>query len=107
MSGPIRSLQVGLDLDIRPGDLVRTLPSTVYARPSGTQRWTVSLREGTSLLVVRGPERADHDGSWRSYTVIALHDGQMLEVMLEDVQRVDCAQGPPTASSMGPPSKMW
>ena len=86
-----------LDLTIRSGDLVRTstLSSTIYVRPMA-KRWhsreLQPLTAGTPLLVVRGPERIDHDGSWRSYTLNVLLDGQMFEVMLEDVERLESVE---------------
>ena len=89
MSGPIRR-----------GDLVRVAPAQAglprherwaTARPSGTDRWSVELEADTILLVDLGPRRC-----WTSlgcpHLVRVLHEGQLLDVMLEDVECMNGAQ---------------
>lgn len=91
MSGPIRR-----------GDLVRVAPAQAglprherwaTARPSGTDRWSVELEADTILLVVLGPRRGGHmNDPGRPYLVRVLHEGQLLDVMLEDVECMNGAQ---------------
>lgn len=121
MSGPIRRGDLVM---VTPGDTVARrwrlyrIGATHYlsggaaARLCGTEDWSVELEAGTILLVVLAPHR-NINLPGRPYLVRVFHEGQLLDVMHEDVecvngaQHVDGAQGPPTAASMGPPSKMW
>ena len=90
MSGPIR-----------PGDLVRVEPDRLFdlprherttaARPSGTEHWSVELEADTILLVVLGPRRCGNSPG-RPHFVRVLHEGQLLDVMYEDVECMNEAQ---------------
>ena len=89
-----------LDLTILPGDLVKPKPSTVgavefavFARPAGIERWSVDLREETILLVVLGPKPCQSPkpcrrGTADPYFVTVLHERRLLEVILDDLQRL-------------------
>lgn len=92
----------GVDLIAKATRLV-----SLMARPVGTAYWTLRVPRHSIMTVVE-TSSADHPADRRSARVVkALHDGELIELFLADVQRVDWAQGPPVEASMGPPSKMW
>lgn len=101
-----------MNTELCPGDLVtpacRSLLTTsaeaIIARRPGSWAWDLWLPR-SSIMTIIGIAPSSMHGMPEIVTV--LRDGEMLEVFLADVQRVDWAQGPPVEASMGPPSKMW
>ena len=81
--------------------------ASLMARPVGTLYWTLRVPRHSIMTVVETHSAVLSADRHFTRVVTALHDGELIELFLADVQRVDWAQGPPVEASMGPPSKMW
>ena len=86
---------------------VATRLASLMARPAGTLYWTLRVPRHSIMTVVETHSAVLSADRHFTRVVTALHDGELIELFLADVQRVDWAQGPPVEASMGPPSKMW
>jgi len=61
---------------------------SIIARPAGTAYWTLRLPRSSIMTVVAVPRR---DAQHEEYVATVLHDGQMVEVFLSDLQPMDGA----------------
>jgi len=84
-----------MSYSFQPGDLVTGTPlkdgvgdnfTQIPARHKGADYWTLRLSRSSIMIVIETPTVLPW--SQRSYVTV-LHDGQLVEVILADVQRMD------------------
>jgi len=76
--------------NLQPGDLVTGYRGhdAFLVRPAGTDYWTVRLPRCCIMIVVDSPARRNVG---QSLHVTVFLDGQLLEVLLADIERLDGA----------------
>ena len=79
--------------------------ASLMARPAGTLYWTLQVPRHSIMTVVESHSADPSADRHFTRVVTALHDDQLIELFLADVQRVDWAQGPPLKHLWGPPQK--